>query len=370
MLLNFRPMNDSMLPHSDGADTEAVADYAELAGVYKACGDALRLEILRVLERNAYGVLELCSIFDVKQSAMSHHLKVLAKARMVEAQREGNSIFYRRPILAGDDSAELARLQLFSNLDLMPLTTDTRDRIGNVGEQRAQQSQAFFSRYAEHFQAHQELIAEYPLYATPVRDMLQQQLAGEKVNRLLEIGPGEGAFLEDLSTMADSVIALDNSEEMLQKARDFADARHLSNVRFIVGDTRSALEQGVSVDVIVMNMVLHHVASPADMIRDCAALLRPGGMLVLSDLSRHDQSWARESCGDLWLGFDSTEISRWGAQSGLTEGESIYIGVRNGFQIQVRQFLLPKNGSRTLTGEAACQSEGSATSTHPSHCNL
>ena len=40
----------------------------------KALGDPLRIEILKVLQKDAFGVLELCSIFNVGQPAMSHHL--------------------------------------------------------------------------------------------------------------------------------------------------------------------------------------------------------------------------------------------------------------------------------------------------------
>src|SRR5690606_41626405 len=66
------------------ADTALLSD---LAAMHKACGDLLRLEILRALRHNAFGVLELCNLFDVRQPAMSHHLKVLAKAGLVETQR-------------------------------------------------------------------------------------------------------------------------------------------------------------------------------------------------------------------------------------------------------------------------------------------
>lgn len=43
-------------------------------------------------------MLELAQIFDVGQSGMSHHLKVLAQAELVATRREGNAIFYRRAL--------------------------------------------------------------------------------------------------------------------------------------------------------------------------------------------------------------------------------------------------------------------------------
>ncbi len=67
--------------------------FNDLAATLKAAGDPLRLEILRLLARDSFGVMELSRIFDTKQSGMSHHLKVLANAGLVATRREGNSIF-------------------------------------------------------------------------------------------------------------------------------------------------------------------------------------------------------------------------------------------------------------------------------------
>ena len=54
------------------------------------------MQILKVLQQNAYGVLELCQVFDIRQPAMSHHLKILANSGLVATRREGTTIFYRR----------------------------------------------------------------------------------------------------------------------------------------------------------------------------------------------------------------------------------------------------------------------------------
>jgi ArsR family transcriptional regulator len=85
-------------------------------------------------------------------------------------------------------------------------------------------------------------------------------------------------------------------------------------------------------------MVLHHTASPAVVLADLAAALKPGGLLLLTDLCAHDQAWTREACGDLWLGFEPEALTRWAADAGLAQGESVYLALRNGFRIQVRVF--------------------------------
>ena len=80
-------------------------DCDELSALCKAGGDPLRLNVLRALANDSFGVLELTHIFATGQSGMSHHLKVLSQAGLVATRREGNAIFYRRALPHTDQLA-------------------------------------------------------------------------------------------------------------------------------------------------------------------------------------------------------------------------------------------------------------------------
>lgn len=315
------------------------SDIMSLAQRLKAVGDALRLQILQVLRFDTFGVLELTQLFETKQSGMSHHLKVLHKAGLVETQREGNAIFYRRPFKAAPEDQKAIE-QIFKMVDQYELSPELERRIALVREQRAVQSQAFFDRNAERFSEQQELICEYEQYAGASFELLQKAGLEEQAS-VLELGPGEGQFLKPLSLNYSSVIALDTSESMLEKAERFAKQEGLKNIQFIHGDTRHFLASGKQVNAVVMNMVLHHVPTPARIFSDSFKMLSHGGVLVICDLSRHDQDWAKQNCGDLWLGFESQELGKWSAEAGFEENEKVFIGLRNGFQIQLRTFIKP-----------------------------
>ncbi|MDP6415355.1 MAG: methyltransferase domain-containing protein, partial [Gammaproteobacteria bacterium] len=118
-----------------------------------------------------------------------------------------------------------------------------------------------------------------------------------------------------------------------------------SKVNFLLGDTSVARNKNIGSDLIILNMVLHHISSPAKTFKDSAALLNPEGILLIVDLSTHDQDWARESCGDLWLGFDEGDLDHWANKAKLATGQSTYLGLRNGFQIQIRVFKKVAHGT-------------------------
>ncbi|MFK0086175.1 ArsR/SmtB family transcription factor [Pseudomonas sp. NPDC090755] len=310
----------------------------ELAALCKASGDPLRLKVLRALASDSFGVLELAQIFATGQSGMSHHLKVLAQADLVATRREGNAIFYRRALPDALRLGGKLHAALLEEVDELSLPDDVQTRIGQVQQRRAATSQDFFLRVEEKFRAQQDLIAGLPQYRESLLALLDK-LNFEPDAGALEVGPGDGEFLPDLARRFTRVTALDNSPTMLELARQVCEREGLANVNLQLADALRATD--VSADCVVLNMVLHHFSAPAEALRQLADHVKPGGSLLVTELCSHDQSWAREACGDIWLGFEQDDLSRWASAAGLAPGDSLYVGLRNGFQIQVRHFQRP-----------------------------
>ncbi|SEH03471.1 ArsR family transcriptional regulator [Nonomuraea solani] len=69
---------------------------ADLAEMFRALGDPVRLELLSMIV--AYGepcVCDLTKAFELAAPTISHHLKVLRKAGLVESRRQGTWIHYK-----------------------------------------------------------------------------------------------------------------------------------------------------------------------------------------------------------------------------------------------------------------------------------
>lgn len=308
-------------------EAHASAQIPQLAATLKAAGDPLRLEILRLLAQDSYSVLELCRIFDLRQPALSHHLKVLAQAGLVSKRREGNNLFYRRT--AGSELLQ----QLFAGLDQLALTEARAETVARIAAERAEASRRFFADYGNRFREQQELIASYSVYGPQVAQLLKPG------RHALEVGPGEGEFLEELASRFGTVTALDLSQTMLERAQAFADEQGLQNIEFVCDDTRAAASRPESCDAIVVNMVLHHTPEPAQIFHDLQKSLKVGGQLLITELHDHKQDWARDACGDLWLGFAPQQLIEWAAEAGLQKGRSEHSALRNGFQIQIQEFV-------------------------------
>ena len=297
----------------------------------------MRLQILRLLKSESFGVLELCRIVDIRQSALSHHLKILANAQLVSTRREGNSIFYRRAFLSDDDYYREIKESVFDQVDLLPLAKSAEKKISQIQLERAQQSLNFFNKNADKFKEQQGLIVAHDDYGSILHDVIDSLGLNDKAT-VLEVGPGEGLLLTELAAKFKKLIALDNSREMLEKCEEAITKGKFKGVKFILGDTTVARKKDVPSDLIIFNMVLHHISSPAKTFKDSSALLKENGYLLITDLSTHDQDWVRKSCGDLWLGFDEADLNHWAQKAGLVPGQSSYLSLRNGFQIQIRVF--------------------------------
>lgn len=315
------------------------------AHLCKAAGDELRLQILRALKSDAFGVLELSRIFDMAQPGLSHHLKILANAGLVVTRREGTFVFYRRALGGSDGFGEL-RDALFAQVDRYALPDSVAARVEQVQLARVASSREFFRQHAEKFREQQDLIAGYGQYGATVVEFIDA-ICPTGGAAALEVGAGEGELLIPLARRFTRVTAIDNAPEMLARSRLLADQQKLHNITFNLGDTGDARSAAAQFDLITLNMVLHHTPSPATVLADLAALLKPGGSLVITELCGHDQDWARGACGDLWLGFEPEQLSQWAQGCGLVAGDSLHLALRNGFRVQISQFYNAAPGQIT-----------------------
>jgi ArsR family transcriptional regulator len=97
-------------------------DAEQFQRIAKALADPRRFEILEhIAKQSEVGCRRLCGCFPVRQATISHHLKELASAGLVESRRDGQFVYYRtRPAVLETYMAELRRkmaVQVKSHVD-------------------------------------------------------------------------------------------------------------------------------------------------------------------------------------------------------------------------------------------------------------
>lgn len=187
----------------DLVSTEAAR--TPVAAVLKAARDELRLRILRALAQDSFSVSELCTIFDLRQSALSHHLKVLIEAGLLSRRKEGTAIFFYRRALAGGPLQRL-QSQILQHIDEASVTPDNALGIQRMQRQREENSIAFFKGNAKRFRKHQEFIVPWADCSDMTLQLLDRPEKGT-FDSIIEVGVGEG-WLRPTCTSAHSTSRL------------------------------------------------------------------------------------------------------------------------------------------------------------------
>jgi ubiquinone/menaquinone biosynthesis C-methylase UbiE len=273
-----------------------------------ALADEIRSRILLLLDRHELAVGELCSVLQLPQSTVSRHLKVLGDGGWVVARAEGPS---RRYTLAPQLEPEARRLWqvVRSQLADGPAAAQDAERLRSVLAERRTRSQEFFSASAAQW------------------DALRAELFGQRADLLAlpglldedwtvgDLGCGTGQVAAALAPFVRGVIAVDQSRAMLAAAR--VRLKGMDNVELRSGDLEELPIEDRALDAAVLLLVLHYVVDPARALAEARRVLKPGGRLLVMDMTPHAREEYRQTMGHVWQGFDAEQIGAWAAEAGL-----------------------------------------------------
>lgn len=265
--------------------------------------DPSRLRIFLLLEKEELSVAELQEILSKGQSQISTHLSQLKQHGLVEDRRTGKNIFYslKQPPKADAKWLEQLKGTLHGAAAEIPETEGDLEALRLILRKRKDRMRGYFDDLAGKFGRHYVPGRSWQGLAEALLKLLPPMV-------IADLGAGEGTFSQLLAQRAERVIAVDNSEKMVEFGADLARKHGVKNLEYRLGDLEALPIDDASVDVAFFSQSLHHAQHPRRAVEEAWRIVKPGGRIAVLDLLRHNFEEARELYADVWLGFTEVEV--------------------------------------------------------------
>ena len=295
----------------------------ELLNYLKALSDETRLRLFSILTHYELNVNEIVSVLGMSQPRISRHLKILSDSGLISFRRDGLWTFYSA--LNNENSKNFIQ-SIKALLNSQPEFKQDIELCEKIIKDRTTETTRFFNRVAGDWsKLKQNFIGSFDINSTITGYMDKCKLA-------LDVGCGTGDLIPVLLNKAEKVIGVDRSQKMLEQAK-----KHLSldadRISLRLGDLEHLPLSDNEADCAVANMVLHHLSSPTDAIKEIHRVLKRKGAFIIVDFLKHSNEQMRSKYGDRWLGFEMQEIKKWLIKTNFVIIDSVKFKVQNSLQM-------------------------------------
>jgi ubiquinone/menaquinone biosynthesis C-methylase UbiE/biotin operon repressor len=278
----------------------------------RLAGDPNRLRLMLLLEREELSVAELQEILGKGQSQISTHLAQLKQAGLVDDRRTGKNAFYR--LMAPRELMELLRRAAPE----VPEAEQDHDALRLALRRRQDKVRRYFDELAGKFGRQYMPGRSWKGIAEALLKLMPPLV-------IADLGAGEGTISQLMAQRAKKVIAIDNSEKMVEFGSELAKKHGIRNLEYRLGELEDVPIRSATVDVAFLSQALHHARHPERALAEAWRILKPGGQIAILDLNRHHFEEAREIYADLWLGFTELEIERYLKGAGFRNVETAIV---------------------------------------------
>jgi ubiquinone/menaquinone biosynthesis C-methylase UbiE len=279
--------------------------------IFKALADETRLRIYRILTNHELNVNEIVEVLLMGQSRISRHLKILTECTLLSCRRDGSFVYYQAE--QDEEKRSLIDFIIKSKYQRDEVVKDLQ-RAETIVAERKEKTRVFFNKVANTWDdLKQDLFGDFDLNHV----LIQKLTTGNnKVKTIVDLGCGTGELLSLLNMKIRKCIGVDSSPKMLELAKSrFKNIE--SNYEFRLGEVEHLPLKEKEVDSAVINMVLHHIAVPSQVIHEAWRVLGSSGSLLIADLAKHTSKSVKERFGGSWMGFETEEIAKWLTDAGF-----------------------------------------------------
>ena len=284
---------------------------ASIVKSLRLLADETRLRLLLLLQKEELSVVEIQEVLGMGQSRISMHLGQLRQAGLVRDRRAGKNIYYA--LTADPAHAQLATV-IAASAKEMPEAAGDRKALQLALRKRHDKAREYFNQLAGKFGR-----AYCPGRTWEGVAHLLFALVPPMV--IADLGAGEGTISQLLAKRAKKVIAIDNSEKMVEFGAALAKKHGFKNLEFRRGNIEEPPIPAGTVDLALLSQALHHAANPARAVASAHRILKKGGRIAILDLLAHQFEKARELYADTWLGFTEAQLHEFLEDAGFHDIE-------------------------------------------------
>lgn len=296
--------------------------------ILKTMGEQNRLRVLHLCRSAHLTLKDLSFILDVSLSGLTFHTNKLESEGLVVRSKERTRVFFKLT------QNQKIRKLIDAVLDLAepadPVFAVDQRKLNELLQRNSEAAGQILSDYAAQWNEARSLFADEQM----AEKWIVEHLSRTKPGHFLDVGTGTGRLLTAVAGVVDVGEGVDISHDMLAVARNSIAQKQLGNLAVRYANMFTMPFEPESFDAVALYQVLHFADDPFAAIQACAAMVRPGGELIIADFLPHNESILQTSYGHHWMGFDDVQMRDWLEEAGLNcienrvvDGKKLNVGI-------------------------------------------
>ena len=172
--------------------------------------------------------------------------------------------------------------------------------------------------------------AGYHLSKAEYTDYMVNRTNARKTDKLLEVAAGTCICGRAFAPHVAHVTCLDTTIAMLEVGKEESEKAGIDNITFVKGVAEELPFLDNSFDIVISRLAFHHFVNPNEIFAEMKRVLKPGGKLVLMDMTVENEE-LREEVDRIEQMRDFSHVRD------LSKGEMLKLYQENGMTVSIQE---------------------------------
>ncbi len=281
---------------------------SEGTALFRVLSEVNRRRILSALYNREFSVQDLQDMLLIGQSTISAHLAQLKLNNLVSSRRNGRFVLYR--IATGANSSVDTFIEAVIDFAKQEAWHEKDERKIALFLRKKNEASLSFYEGVETQNKRSPGQTDFALAIGLMRSI--------RAKRIVDIGCGVGNLVREFSYLNTSVVGIDIEQKQIELARKIhINEQTQRSLSFLLASGEDTQQKDKSADIVIFSHSLHHIEQPRKAIAEGYRILDGGGVIIIIDLQKHDETWTRDIYRDVHMGFEQETLAQWLGDAGF-----------------------------------------------------